>query len=90
MKYVIKKSYSGPVVSGEHVDFQAGEEFDTFEDFIVKGDMLVCRIDSDFFKKYFSDDYVDLDSDTSIAEEISIATDTLTQLAMTMDSLEAG
>ena len=98
MKYTIKKHYKGIIISGEQVDFAAGESFDFSDDFIVKDNMLICRIDSEFFKEYFADDYeeldsdtsiADIDSDTSIAEEIAVASDTLTQLSMTLDSLEA-
>ena len=98
MKYTIKKPYNGTIVSGDQVDFAAGEVFDSSEDFIIKGDMLICRIDSEFFKEYFAEEdivvdsdtsVVAIDSDTSIAEEIAVASDTLTQLSMTMDSLEA-
>ena len=89
MKYIIKKPYKGIVISGQQVDFAADEVFDSSEDFIVKGDLLVCRIDSDFFKEYFSEEDIVVDSDTSVAEEIAVASDTLTQLAMTLDSLEA-
>ena len=45
MKYIIKKPYKGIVISGQQVDFAADEVFDSSEDFIVKGDLLVCRID---------------------------------------------
>ena len=89
MKYIIKKPYKGIVISGQQVDFPADEVFDSSEDFIVKGNLLVCRIDSDFFKEYFSEEDIVVDSDTSVAEEIAVASDTLTQLAMTLDSLEA-
>ena len=45
MKYIIKKPYKGIIVSGQQVDFAVGEVFDSSDDFIVKGDLLVCRID---------------------------------------------
>ena len=78
MKYTIKKPYNGTIVSGDQVDFAAGEVFDSSEDFIIKGDMLVCRIDSEFFKEYFKN-ASDIGSDTGIAEEITIASDILAQ-----------
>lgn len=98
MKYLIKKPYKGIILSGDRVDFTAGEVFDFSDDFIVKGNLLICRINSDFFTEYFIEEDISvdsdtsvatIDSDTSIAEEIAVASDTLTQLAMTMDSLEA-
>ena len=89
MKYVLKKPYSGIIVSGEQVALAEGEVFDTFEDFIVKGDLLICRIDSEFAKQHFAA-VDDVTPDIEIAEEIAVASDTLTQLAMALDNLEVG
>ena len=84
MQYVLKMPYSGITVSGEQVDLAEGESLDSFEGFIVKGDLLICRIDSEFAKQYFST----VDDVTEIAEEVAVASDTLTQLAYALDSLE--
>ena len=87
MQYVLKKPYRGITISGEQVDLAEAEVFDTFEGFIAKGDLLICRVGSEVAKQYFS--AVDeVTPDTEIAEEQSVASDTLTQLAMTLDSLE--
>ena len=83
MQYILKKPYSGVIVSGEHVNFSAGDVFDTFDDFIVKDDLTVCRINSQFFKEYFTDELADEVPTYTTAAAVAVASDTLPQLAMT-------
>ena len=54
MNYIVFRPYNGMTLSGQVLDLQVGEEFETVGDFIARNNAAICRIGSMVANQYFA------------------------------------